>query len=737
MLNTTEEVQLAFDKALRDATKLSHEYITLEHLTFAILCVEEFEQALKDIDIDVSECKTNLENHLLNECNDIVSDKGQKVKRTRAVERVLQRAFAQSLFSNRDKVGLGDVILSMLHEKHCFSVYFMTQAGITKEKIAEHLFSELLDAEGFGGVAGGSALERYADNLTALAEENKIDPVIGRAEEIESIALALGRRTKNNVLLIGDPGVGKTAVAEGLAHKINNKEVPEFLHDYEVFSLRIPSLLAGTRYRGEFEERMEHLLEELEERDNLILYIDEAHMINGAGAGNSENPNDLANILKPALSKGKIKVIASTTWGEYRKYFEKDSALMRRFQRVSVDEPSMDTTKEILLGIKKYYEEFHNIAIHKSAIARAINLSVKYQHDKKLPDKAIDLLDQACARFKVEQRKEKRIVKGHNIEYEMAKVLKIPLEQIQERENTTLANLESNIKAQVFGQDIAIEQIVDKICVARAGLKEANKPVGSFVFMGPTGTGKTETANQLAENLGVKLIRFDMSEFQESHSVSKLIGSPPGYVGYSESSGKLINSLQENPNCVLLLDEIEKAHPDISQILLQIMDHGKITGSDGKEVDVSNCVLILTTNLGAADTEKSTIGFNGDENKTYKTAAFKKFFAPEFRNRIDKVIVFEYLGKKVVRQIVMKLVNELQDTLSKKSVSIELDKNAVNYLIENGYDKNMGARPLSRLIDEKIKTPLSKEILFGKLQKGGNVAITAEADLHLEFLDNS
>lgn len=730
MINTTEEVQLAFDKALRDANKLKHEYITLEHLAFAMLCVEEFSKSIENIGINVDDCKTNLENYLVNECEDIVVDSIAKVKRTRAVERVMQRSFAQSLFSNRDKVGLSDILLSLLHEKNCFAVYFLLQAGITKEKIAEHLFGDLLDGE-FN--FDGSALEKYADNLTELALENKIDPVIGRSEELESISLALGRRTKNNVLLVGDPGVGKTAIAEGLAHKINNKEVPEFLYDYEVYSLRIPSLLAGTRYRGEFEERMEHLLEELDQKEKLVLYIDEAHMINGAGAGNSENPNDLANILKPALAKGKIKIIASTTWEEYRKYFEKDSALMRRFQRLTVDEPDESTTYDILLGIKKYYEDFHQVKIRKTALQSAIKLTVKYQQNKKLPDKAIDILDQACARFKLSKTDEKKLVRPSNIEFEMAKIMKMPLETVQEKESDTLANLEINIKSKVYGQDAAVETIVDRICVARAGLKAKNKPIGSFVFMGPTGTGKTETAKQLSENLGIPLIRFDMSEFQESHSVSKLIGSPPGYVGYNEGSGKLINKLEENPNCVLLLDEIEKAHPDVSQILLQIMDNGKVTGSNGKEVDVSNCVLILTTNLGAVDTEKNTIGFGDPKNKVYKKDAFKKYFQPEFRNRIDKVIVFNYLEKPVIRNIVDKFITEVKTFVESKDITIIVEDSATEFLIDNGYDREMGARPLSRVIDEKIKTPLSKQMLFGELKNGGTVYVSAADDIKLKF----
>jgi ATP-dependent Clp protease ATP-binding subunit ClpA len=454
------------------------------------------------------------------------------------------------------------------------------------------------------------------------------------------------------------------------------------------------------------------------------MFIDEAHMISGAGAGGGNSANDLANMLKPALSKGNIKVVASTTWEEYRKYFEKDRALMRRFQRVTVDEPTASVTKDILLGLKKYYEDYHKTTITEAAIDEAIKLSVKYQADKKLPDKAIDLIDQACSRFNLKEVIGDKIVDAFEIQYELAKAVNLPEEQVSERETENLANLERNIKRQVYGQDKAVESIVDKILVAQAGLKSADKPIGSFVFMGPTGTGKTETAKALATNLGVKLVRFDMSEYQEKHSVSKLIGSPPGYVGHEDSAGQLIVKLQENPNCVLLLDEIEKAHPDVSQILLQIMDNGKITGSNGKEADARNCVLILTTNLGAADSEKNSIGFGGDfQDNSYEDKALKKFFSPEFRNRLDGVITFAKLGKEIMLKIVGKFLVELKDQVKDKRVKISITDETLDYLVDKGFDPKMGARPLQRVIDKEIKMPLARELLFGKLKDGGNLTI--------------
>jgi len=481
-------------------------------------------------------------------------------------------------------------------------------------------------------------------------------------------------------------------------------------------------MIAGSKYRGDFEERFKLVLAGLKKKGKTIMFIDEAHMMQGAGAGGSGNSNDLANMLKPALTKGNLKVIASTTWEEYRKSFEKDRALMRRFQRVNIDEPSTDVTKDILRGIKKYYEDYHSTEITEEAIEAAVKLSVKYQSDKKLPDKAIDLIDVACSRFNLEPKDDKVIGKDE-IQFELSKMLKLPTEQVAERETENLANLESNLKKTVYGQDKAIDDIVDKILVAQAGLKPDDKPVGSFVFMGPTGVGKTETAKQLSNQLGVELVRFDMSEYQEKHSVSKLIGSPPGYVGFEENSGLLITKLQEYPNCVLLLDEIEKAHPDVSSILLQVMDNGFITGSNGKSADARNCVLILTTNLGAKEAEQNAIGFNDELEKDYEDGELKKYFSPEFRNRLDGVITFGKLSKPIMMKIVGKFLVDLKNMVTAKNVTINVTDDALDYLVDKGFDKRMGARPLQRVIDKDIKRPLSKELLFGDLKDGGVVTV--------------
>jgi len=733
MVEPSQALQVVFDKAVKDAKKLQHEYVTLEHLLFAMLCEEQFSTALKGFDTDVDLLKKNVENYLKTKLSEIKTEaKKYKPVKTGTVERVLNRAFAQVLFQGRNQIEITDVFISTLSEKRSYAFFACQQAGIQKDKFIQYMSAELElditdedDMENAG--IANKALKAFTDDLNADVKKGRIDPVIGREDEIESLALALGRRTKSNVLMVGDPGVGKTAIAEGLAWKIVNNDVPDFLKEYNVYALDIGSMLAGSKYRGDFEERFKLVLSALQKKGKTIMFIDEAHMISGAGAGGSNSANDLANMLKPALSKGNIKVVASTTWEEYRKYFESDRALMRRFQRVTVDEPSAEITKDILHGIKKYYEEFHTVEITDEAIEAAVKLTIKYQADKKLPDKAIDVIDVACSRFKVNNQTENKIVTEESIQFELAKMVKIPKEQVAERETENLANLENNMKGSVYGQDEAIEGIVDKILVAQAGLKAANKPIGSFVFMGPTGTGKTETAKQLAHHLGVQLVRFDMSEYQEKHSVAKFIGAPPGYVGFEDDAGQLIIKLQENPNCVLLLDEIEKAHPDVSNVLLQLMDNGMITGSNGKEADARNCILILTTNLGARESEKNAIGFGEEtDGSDYEDGELKKFFAPEFRNRLDGVITFAKLGKPVMLKIVGKFLKELKDQVKDKNVEISVTDEALDLLVDKGFDRKMGARPLQRVIDKDIKRPLSRMLLFGDLKDGGKLTINAK-----------
>ena len=728
MVEPSNELQLVFEKSIDVAQKLNHEYLTIEHLLFAMLCEEAFSNCIKGAGADSEFLKKNVEHYLKTKLQDIVIEHAVKPRKTQAVERVLNRAFTQVLFNGRQKIEPTDVFVAMMSEKRSFAHYYIQQAGIDKDKFNEYLNTESGEVsheeeEGPRDTQGDKALRSFTTNLNEAVKKDKVDPVIGRIDELENIALCLGRRSKSNVILVGDPGVGKTAIAEGLAYNIVKGAVPEFLKEYTVYNLDISAMLAGSKYRGDFEERFKAVLKGLDKKGKTVLFIDEAHMISGAGSGNN-SANDLSNMMKPALSKGNIKVIASTTWEEYRKYFEKDRALMRRFQRINIEEPSAKTTVQILKGIKKYYEQHHNVKIKDDAIQAAIKLSVKYQADKKLPDKAIDLIDCAASRFNLKSA-ESRVIGAAEIEFELSKMINMPAETIAESEVNHLATLESSIQSDVYGQDTAITDIVDKILVSRAGLKSDNKPVGSFVFMGPTGCGKTETAKALAKNLGVKLVRFDMSEYQEKHSVSKLIGSPPGYVGFEDNAGLLITEIQENPNGVLLLDEIEKSHPDISTILLQIMDNGFITGSNGKKADCRNIVLILTTNLGAQSADKSAIGF-GNSEKDYEDTDLKKFFAPEFRNRLDGIITFKKLAKETMIKIVGKFMIEVRDQVKDKGVKLKINNEAVDWLVQQGFDTKMGARPLQRVIDKEIKRPLAKMMLFGDLKNGGVVSVVVE-----------
>ena len=730
MVEPSDQLQAVFEKAVEDCKKLGHEYVTLEHLVFAMLCEEKFYELIQNFGADTGYIKTNLEHYLKNKLDEIKIDpipKGFKPKKTQTVERVLNRAFTQVLFSGRQSIELVDVFFSVLSETRSYAVYYINNGGIEKARFEEFVNSEYEEEEEqVNDVQSEKALKAFTTNLNESVKKSKIDPVIGREHELEQIALGLGRRTKNNVLLVGDPGVGKTAIAEGLAYNIVNGNVPNFLKEYTVYNLDISSMLAGSKYRGDFEERFKLVLKALGTKGKTVLFIDEAHMINGAGAGGKDSSNDLANMMKPALSKGTIKVVASTTWEEYRKHFEKDRALMRRFQRVTVDEPTPEMAIDILKGIKKYYENHHNAEITDEAIESAVKLSVKYLTDKKLPDKAIDLIDVACSRHHINDSKI-RHVGVPEIQFELAKMANLPEDTIKQKENNNLANLEKNLQAEVYGQDDAIIEIVDKILIAQAGLKNENKPIGSFVFMGPTGCGKTETAKQLSKQLGIPLVRFDMSEFQEKHSVSKLIGSPPGYVGFEDNAGQLITKIQEHPHCVLLLDEIEKSHPDVSTILLQLMDNGTVTGSNGKVADCRNVILIMTTNLGAQDAERNVIGFGHTDN-VYEDKELKKFFAPEFRNRLDAIVTFSKLSKETMIKVVGKFLVDLKNQIKDRNIDITISDAALDYLVEKGFDSKMGARPLQRVIDKDIKRPLSKELLFGSLKNGGEIHIDVDND---------
>jgi ATP-dependent Clp protease ATP-binding subunit ClpA len=735
MIEPTSNLQNIFEHAVKVAKDHEHEYVTIEHILFSIMCDQESYNMLAEAGGDVEYIKKNLDSYLKNNLSEIKKESVDKPKKTNSVERVLNRSFTQVLFSGRQKMIVADVIISILSEKNGFSFYFLTKGGINKETFIKY-FKDLIIVEhsedtpeqrNTSEMQGDRIIGQFCTNLSLLAKQKRIDPVIGREDEIEKIQLVLARRNKCNVLIVGDPGVGKTAIAEGIARKIHEKKVPKFIQDHQVYSLDISSLVAGSKYRGDFEERIKAVLNALEKKGNVILFIDEAHMMSGAGSA-SQNSNDLANILKPVLTKGVIKLMASTTWEEYRKHFEKDRALMRRFQRVNIDEPTSEMSFKIIKGIRKYYEQHHSVKITDAAIDQAVKLSVKYMNDKKLPDKAIDIIDCACARYKLKDDPAvegiEQIIDIEQVLFEVSKMLNMPLESVSQKESKNLADLEKNMKVSVYGQDTAIEKLCDKIFIAQAGMKSFDKPIGCFLFTGPTGTGKTETAKQLADKMSLKLIRFDMSEYQEKHSVAKLIGAPPGYVGFDDNAGQLITKLQENPNSILLLDEIEKTHPDVTNILLQFMDNGFVTGSNGKVADGRNAVLIMTSNLGASDNEKNSIGFgqlakDGEDDK-----AVKKFFAPEFRNRLDAVVKFKSLEKKVVEQIVEKFVKDLNQQLKDKNVEIILTAKSTSWLADKGYDRKMGARPLARLIDTEIKSPLSRKILFGELKNGGKVTVS-------------
>ena len=730
MLEPNSDLEQIFERAVKVASDHQHEYITLEHFLYSMVTDEKFGALLKDFGAEIDQLKKNLAKFIKDDLTDIKTDKADfRPKKTNSVERMLNRAFTQVLFGGRGIIEPVDCFISLFSEKKSYANFFLRKAKIEKDKFIDFINNGTLIAdEGEITDVGSNQLEKmivqYCTNLSQKVKQKKIDPVIGREKEIEEIQLALARRQKSNVMLIGDPGVGKTAIAEGIARKIEEGKVPNFIKDHTVYSLDISAMLAGSKYRGDFEERLKMVIAALEKKKNAILFIDEAHMMNGAGSA-SGGSNDMANMIKPALGKGTIKVIASTTWEEFRKHFEKDRALMRRFQRVVVNEPDEVVAIKILKGLKKYYEQHHGVKITNQAIIDSVKYSIKYMTDKKLPDKAIDLIDCACARFKVKDE-ENGTVDHDEIVFEVSKLTGLPLDQIAAKESKSLKDLDKSMRNKVFGQEKAIEILLDKIFIAQAGLKSLNKPIGSFLFTGPTGVGKTETAKVLAQGLGVELVRFDMSEFQEKHSVAKFIGAPPGYVGFEDNAGQLITKLQEHPNCILLFDEIEKAHPDVSNVLLQLMDNGYVTGSNGKKADGRNAIIIMTSNLGAADAEKNSVGFGSLERDDDPKDAINSFFKPEFRNRLDGIIKFGKLDHNTMAKIVKKFIDELNSLLKDKNVHIKLNSDAAEMLITKGFNRKMGARPLQRTIDEMLKKPLSKEILFGRLVNGGVVDVSVE-----------
>ena len=714
-----------------------HEYVTLEHLLAILLETDEVQDIFYDIDKDPVHTRDMIISYLENEVDAIDKDEFQPQK-TVMLERVFNRAFTQAMFNGRQKLDPRDLLISILTEEQTPAVALLNQLGITREDLISYLSNDATDEAETNTrdkpMKQERILEKFCDNLNMQAHDGLIDPMIGREAELEQLVQTIARRKKNNVILVGESGVGKTAIAEGLAHLINEDSVPDIIKDNTIYSLDIGALLAGTKFRGDFEERLKEVLDVLERREDAILFIDEIHMIMGAGNAGQGNM-DVANLLKPALQKGKLRCIGSTTYDEYRENFEKDKALNRRFYKVDVPEPTVADAKRIVKAAIPAYELYHEIAYDKQALDGAVDLTHKYWHNRQLPDKAFDALDAAAARQKLLPMEDRKsVLELDDIRYEVAKLTRIPVDQLvltkdSEYKTEKPVNIENVVKTKVFGQDEAITRLADSIYIAKAGLKDPNKPIGSYLFTGPTGVGKTETAKQLSEAMSMPLVRFDMSEYQERHTVAKLIGAPPGYVGYGEGgqgSGLLVNKLEETPNCILLLDEIEKAHPDVSNVLLQLMDNGMITNSEGKSVSARNAIVILTSNLGARDAERSTIGFGDNENTTASTEAVKKFFSPEFRNRLDAVVQFNKLDKKLMKQVTKKFVNDLREMLTPRGVNMSYSIQVIDWLTENGFTPSMGARPMSRLINEQIKKPLAKTLLFGD-----NITT-----VHLEIVDD-
>jgi len=731
-LQNNPEIDRIVAHAIEIAKAANHKLVTTEHLALALIVNESFKSVLEDAGIDQHLLSQEISHHLATQQH-LIGESVEQPNKTHALERVFNRAFTQVLFSNRQVMQPVDLYLSLSNETDSWAAYFFTKYGMDKAKIVTAHNSR--NGKGGGNEAGhaNAVLQEYCTDLNEKAEEGDIDPVIGRESELLEIAQILARRNKNNVLMVGDPGVGKTAIAEGLALNIHEGNVPDFLKDWRVYNLDIGTLLAGSKFRGEFEEKLREVIDALATKGKAILFIDEAHQMRGAGSGGHSDV-DFSNMIKPALAKGKLKVIASTTWEEYSQSFEKDRALMRRFHRLTVDEPTPQHAKEILQGLRPYFEKFHTANITDDAIEAAVDLSVRYQSDKKLPDKALDLIDSACAREKVKNHKNFAVTRGMIVD-EISTATKIPISQIEVKEGEVSIDLESSIKSKLYGQDQAVEGVLEKVYIAKAGLKSINKPMGVFLFTGPTGTGKTELAKLLGENMGMKLLRYDMGEYQEKHSVARLIGAPPGYVGYDDGNlggGLLISEITKNPNAIILFDEVEKAHPDVMTALLALMDEGMVTGSNGKKADARNCMVIMTSNLGAQESEKNSIGFGSQERKGEDDKAVQQYFRPEFRNRLDGVIKFGKLDSMSLRKIVAKFIVEINELLADRGIKLRLDESVVDLIIEKGYDAKMGARPIGRKINELIKVPLSRKILFDKISAGATLTATL-VDGKVEF----
>ncbi len=739
----SRNLEQTLHRALNIAGEYRHEFATLEHLLLSLTDDPDAISVLRACEVDLDKIQGDVTHFLENELVLPPLDGLEDPKPTSGFQRVIQRAIIHVQSSGREEVTGANVLVALFSERESHAVYFLQEQDMTRLDAVNYISHGIAKAPGQSEdrlvrgaddetgdeedviKKGDDALEAYCVNLNQKAQDGKIDPLIGRTDEIERTIQVLCRRTKNNPLYVGDPGVGKTAIAEGLARRIVEKDVPEVLQDVIIWALDMGALLAGTRYRGDFEERLKAVIKELEAAPENVMFIDEIHTVIGAGA-TSGGSMDASNILKPSLASGALRCIGSTTYKEYRNHFEKDRALVRRFQKIDVYEPSVDDTVKILKGLKPYYEEHHQVRYTDTAIRSAVELAARYINDRKLPDKAIDVIDEVGAsRMLLPENKRKKTVSVKDVEAVVAKIARIPPKSVSSDDVKVLKNLERDLKSMVYGQDKAITALSSSIKLARAGLREPDKPIGSYLFSGPTGVGKTEVARQLAHTMGVELVRFDMSEYMERHSVSRLIGAPPGYVGFDQG-GLLTDAVDQQPHCVLLLDEIEKAHPDLFNILLQVMDHGKLTDNNGKTVDFRNVVLIMTTNAGAADLAKPAIGFERSERTGDDTEAIEKMFTPEFRNRLDAIIAFANLSSAVMAKVVDKFIMELEAQLGERNVTIELTEEARGWLAKKGYDRNFGARPLSRVIQEHIKRPLSEELLFGALANGGIVEVKIE-----------